>query len=48
MLFSQMEPPAGLAEEFHRWYDDEHIPHRLAIPGFQAASRYEVLEGEPR
>ncbi|MGP4110596.1 hypothetical protein ACTWP5_06730 [Streptomyces sp. 4N509B] len=48
MLFSQMEPPPGREEEFHAWYDEEHIPARLAISGFAAASRYEVVDGSPR
>src|ERR1019366_3439141 len=27
-------------EEFNRWYDKEHIPERLAMPGFRSARRY--------
>lgn len=48
MLFSQMEPPPGTEEDFHAWYDEEHIPARMKIDGFSAASRYEAVEGEPR
>jgi len=48
LLFSQMEPPAGSEAEFHDWYETEHIPRRLAIPGFQSAVRYEAASGEPR
>lgn len=48
MLFSQMEPPQGMEEEFHRWYDEEHIPARLAVSGFERADRFEAIEGEPR
>lgn len=48
VLFSQMEPPTVMEEEFHHWYDTDHIPVRLAVPGFHAASRYEALEGTPR
>lgn len=48
MLFSQMEAPAGWESEFRQWYDEEHIPDRLAIEGFAAASRYEAVEGQPR
>jgi hypothetical protein len=47
MLFSQMEPPPELEAEFDAWYDDEHIPARLAIPGFESASRYELVDGAP-
>ncbi|SNS25198.1 hypothetical protein SAMN05216276_1006163 [Streptosporangium subroseum] len=48
LLFSQMEPPPGQEDDFHDWYETEHIPVRLALPGFSAAVRYEALEGEPR
>lgn len=47
MLFSQMEPPAELLDDFHDWYDTEHIPVRLALPGFERATRYRALEGSP-
>lgn len=48
MLFSQMQPPEQLLDEFHDWYDTEHIPARLALPGFERATRYEAVEGGPR
>jgi hypothetical protein len=48
LLFSQMEPPAGWEADFHDWYDTEHVPARLRIPGFAEATRYEAIEGEPR
>lgn len=47
MLFSQMEPPPGWEDDFHDWYESEHIPDRLALDGFDAATRYEALEGGP-
>jgi hypothetical protein len=48
MLFSQMEPPSGWEDDFHDWYDTEHIPARLAIDGFERAARYRAIEGTPR
>ena len=27
-------------DEFHDWYDTEHIPERLAVPGFLNAERW--------
>lgn len=47
MLFSQMNPPAGREDEFHAWYEDVHVPSRLAVPGFHRATRYRAVEGEP-
>jgi hypothetical protein len=35
-------------EEYHRWYDEEHIARLLAIPGFRSAGRYVALKGGPR
>ncbi|MGH3367208.1 MAG: hypothetical protein ACRDOY_08405 [Nocardioidaceae bacterium] len=48
ILLSQMDAPPGREADFHDWYDTEHIPARLVIPGFTAASRYEAVEGAPR
>lgn len=48
MLFSQMEPPAALEAEFNDWYETEHIPVRLALPGFSRAVRYIAREGKPK
>jgi len=48
LLFSQMQPRPGETGLFDEWYETDHIPARMAIPGFLAASRYRALEGEPR
>lgn len=48
MLLSQMECSASLEPEFHEWYDDEHIPERMNVPGFLSAARYEVVGEGPR
>jgi hypothetical protein len=45
MLFSQMEPSPALEPEFNEWYETEHIPARLALPGFAAAVRYVEVGG---
>jgi hypothetical protein len=47
ILFSQMEPPADRLGDFHEWYETDHIPARMALPGFSEARRYRVLDGEP-
>jgi len=31
--------------EFHDWYDHEHGPARLTVPGFGRALRYQALDG---
>lgn len=40
LLLTLTEPPPGMEEEFNAWYDAEHIPERLAIPGFRSARRW--------
>lgn len=35
-----MHPPSAFEEEFNAWYDSEHIPERLAVPGFLTGLRY--------
>lgn len=34
---------AGTDEEFNRWYDGQHLPDVLAVPGFVSARRFRVL-----
>jgi hypothetical protein len=40
ILFAEMTPPPGQEARFHDWYDTEHIPERLAVPGVASAQRY--------
>lgn len=40
LLLTMTEPPAPMEEEFNAWYDSEHLPERLAIPGFVSARRW--------
>ncbi len=32
-------------EEFHRWYNQQHIPERLEIPGYVSARRFKLEDG---
>jgi hypothetical protein len=44
-----MNPPPAFDEEFNAWYDSEHIPERLAVPGFLTGLRYiNISGGAPR
>ena len=45
LLFVYSSPgPVDLAE-FTDWYDNEHVPTRLATPGFGAVTRFRALDG---
>jgi len=48
LLLTLTEPPPAMEEEFNAWYDEEHLPERLAIPGFRSARRWvaDVAPGE--
>jgi hypothetical protein len=47
-LLVLMQPPPAFEDEFNAWYDSEHIPERLAVPGFETALRYVCISGAPR
>ena len=47
LLFTTDIDPA-MEEEFHRWYEEEHIPERMAVPGFLTARRFRAIEGGPK
>ncbi|HEY5291831.1 MAG TPA: hypothetical protein VIJ43_05910 [Burkholderiales bacterium] len=34
-------------EEFNRWYQQQHVPERLGVPGFETARRYRAIDGKP-
>lgn len=45
-LFLAFSDPGSVPEEeFHDWYDHEHLPARLALPGFHSGSRYRAADG---
>jgi len=48
LLMVYVDVPAALEDEFNRWYNEEHIPERLAIPGVLNAARYEAVRGGPK
>ena len=46
MVYTDVAPEHE--DEFNRWYNEEHIPERLSIPGVLNAARYTADQGEPR
>lgn len=48
LLLVAVDVDPGHEAELNRWYDDEHIAERMAIPGFLRARRFVALEGGPR
>ncbi len=48
LLMVWVDVPADKEKEFTRWYNDEHLAERLAIPGFLSGARYEAVKGGPK
>ncbi len=46
MVYTDVAPEHE--EEFNRWYNEEHIAERLAIPGVLNAARYAAVQGGPK
>ena len=40
LLFASFDFSTAHADEFHDWYDMEHVPERLRVPGFINAERW--------
>ena len=37
-------PKEGREEEYNRWYDEQHSPDVLRVPGFKAARRFRLSQ----
>ncbi|MEE8364122.1 MAG: DUF4286 family protein [Dehalococcoidia bacterium] len=48
LLLVMMDIDPEHEEDFNRWYDEEHVPERLAIPGFLSGRRFRALDGTPK
>jgi hypothetical protein len=45
IVISRAKPGTELA--FDEWYDSEHLPDIVAVPGVMKATRYRVVSQEP-
>ncbi|HEY1818652.1 MAG TPA: hypothetical protein VGG83_01895 [Trebonia sp.] len=45
LLFVYSSPGTVDLAEFTDWYDNEHVPNRLATPGFGAVARFHATDG---
>ena len=46
MVYVDIDAPH--VQEFNEWYNTEHLPELLAVPGILAAARYEAVKGGPQ
>jgi hypothetical protein len=45
LLFVLSSPGSVPLEEFNDWYDNEHVPARLATSGFGSIARFRASDG---
>ncbi|HEV2300411.1 MAG TPA: hypothetical protein VGR91_02465 [Stellaceae bacterium] len=48
LLMVWVDIDAAHEAAFNRWYDEEHIPRLLQVPGILGAGRYSALKGGPK
>jgi hypothetical protein len=48
LLMVWADVPAHEEAEFNRWYNEEHLAERRAVPGFLSAARYEAVKSGPK
>lgn len=48
LLMVWADVPVEKEKDFNRWYNNEHLAERLAIPGFLSGARYEAVKGGPK
>jgi len=48
LLATMIDLTAPIEEEFNDWYNTEHLPALLSVPGFLRARRFVVVEGSPK
>lgn len=46
LLAVRIDIPPEVEEEFNRWYNQEHVPNLLGVPGVLSGRRYVVKEGK--
>ena len=48
LLAVGMQPEPDAETEFNEWYDTEHMPPRLRVPGVVGGTRFVAVEGSPK
>ena len=46
LVYADVDPKHD--EEFNAWYNTEHLPDLLKLPGFLSAARYAAIKGGPK
>lgn len=48
LMMVWVDVPSEHEEEFNHWYNEEHLPELLAVPGVLNAARYEAVMSGPK
>ena len=48
LLMVWVDVPADKEEDFNNWYNQEHLPELLSVPGVLNAARYEAVSSGPK
>ena len=48
LMMVWVDVPSEREEEFNHWYNEEHLPELLAVPGVLNAARYEAVMSGPK
>jgi hypothetical protein len=46
LLVVQMDIPPEFESEFNNWYDNEHVPLLMMVPGWLASRRFSRIQGD--
>ncbi|GIT68955.1 MAG: hypothetical protein Ct9H300mP27_00590 [Chloroflexota bacterium] len=48
LMMVWVDVPSEHEDEFNHWYNEEHLPELLAVPGVLNAARYEAVMSGPQ
>jgi hypothetical protein len=48
LLVVMMNVPPEAESDFNDWYDNEHVPDLLSVPGVLSARRFVASQGQPK
>jgi hypothetical protein len=47
-LTVRLNTPSDHEKDFNAWYDEDHVPALVGVPGVYCARRYVAVEGDPK
>jgi hypothetical protein len=47
-LTVRLNTPTDHEKEFNDWYNEDHVPALVGVPGVYCARRYEAVESDPK